>query len=139
MLSKIIAAIGNTYQYLLLFVAGGLFLVMLNQAYAVQNQAQFLATAQGKYGGYTVEADNTLKDFVNEFNIKPGDIDVTVSAPNNPVPWGTPVGAEITTYFHFKVGEVIDLKTPIAITGRGRSVSSYEPGNYSVTYMSPSY
>lgn len=123
-----------------LIMAGALFLGMFKLSWALQDEAQFLAASQGKYGGYTVEADNSLREFVIEQKLNPENLTVYVSAPNQPVPWGTVVRADITYNFTFKVGEFIDIPTPIPLKGRGRSTSTYIEGAYTgINYTSPSY
>ncbi|MEG6617495.1 hypothetical protein V6C27_13865 [Peptococcaceae bacterium 1198_IL3148] len=139
MLKDMVSTFGMLFILIGFLVAGALFIGMMGQWYALQNQAQFIAVSQGKYGGYTEQADNALKEFVQDMNLEPTKVDVYVSAPNSPVPWGTTVKAEVTNHFRFKVGTFLDITTPIKLTGRGRAVSSYMPGTYTVTYTSPSY
>lgn len=123
-----------------LVMAGAFFLAMFKLSWALQDEAQFLAASQGKYGGYTVEANNSLREFVAEQKLNPANLTVRVSAPNQPVPWGTVVKADITYNFRFKVGEFIDIPTPIPLTGRGRSTSTYLEGAYTgVNYTSPAF
>ena len=125
---------------LAIFVAGaGSFFGMLRGWYAVQNMAQFVAVSQGKYGGYIIETDNAIKKFAEDMNIDPSKIHVNVSAPNDPVPWGTPVWAELNVDYAFKIGNVIEFPLSKPLKGIGRAMSSYEPGNYSVTYTYPSF
>ncbi len=139
MIDRIVISWGMIFQYLLWILAGGLFFAYLHQGIALQNQAQFIAISMGKFGGYTTEADNSVREYVTDMKIPTSDMKVKVSAPNNPVPWGTPVWAELRVNFRFKIGTVINIVTPLPITKVGRSVSAYEPGNYSVTYTSPTY
>lgn len=116
------------------------FLSMMPQAFYLQNEAQFLAESQAKYGGYTVEANNHLMQFVAEEKIDTSKLKVSVSAPNAPVEWGTPVRADLQYNYVFKVGSFVELPTPIPLRGRGRAVSTYLEGAYAgVAYTSPSY
>ena len=136
MLDKVIAMFGALFILLGFAMSSTLFVGMICQWYALQNQAQFLASSQGKYGGYTTIADASLDQFINDFRLDRTKIDVTVSAPNAPVPYGTVVTAQVTYPFEFKIG---DWFTPftVPLSGRGRSVSTYLPGTYSVTYTAP--
>ncbi len=99
-----------------------------------QNEAQFIATAMSKWGGYTYETEQTVKDFAQDIKLNRGDVDVSV---NNigPIRWGKPIKVEVEIPFKFKIGNynfgTFNLK------GMGRSVSSYLPGAYSVNYISP--
>lgn len=108
---------------------------MFGQWVAVQNQAQFVASSMGKWGGYTAEADRAVDEFARRINVPRERIEVRVSN-TAPVPWGTPVWARITVPFDFRVGQY-EVGT-YSLTGVGQSVSSYLPGAYSgVEYTSP--
>lgn len=137
MLDKVIALIGAVFVLMLFVMSAAVFLGMMSSWYALQDEAQFLAASQGRYGGYTVEADNQLRQFVQNFKLNPGDVRVQVSAPNAPRPWGQTVTASITYPFQFKVGRFFTPFT-VPLTGRGASVSTYIPGTYNVQYTSPS-
>ncbi|MEW6727595.1 MAG: hypothetical protein ACOYU7_10130 [Bacillota bacterium] len=136
MLDKIIATFGALFIILGFTMAGTLFCGMIGQWYAIENQAQFLAASQGKYGGYTTEADEALRDFCRDFKLDRSEIEVDVSAPGGPVPWGQTVTASITVPFKFQVGSFVATFT-VPLTGYGRAVSSYQPDFYDVTYTSP--
>lgn len=138
MLEKVIALFGAIFILLGFVMTAALFLGMMSQWYALQDEAQFLAASQGKYGGYTVEANNQLREFINNFKLDRSKLIVKVSAPNAPRPWGQTVTARITYPFEFKVGNFITPFT-VLLTGRGVSVSTYIPGTYNVAYTSPSY
>lgn len=138
MLEKVIALFGAIFILLGFVMTSALFLGMMSQWYALQDEAQFLAASQGKYGGYTVEANNQLREFINNFKLDRSKLTVKVSAPNAPRPWGQTVTATITYLFEFKVGRFITPFT-VPLTGRGASVSTYIPGTYNVAYTSPSY
>ncbi|MBO8128246.1 MAG: hypothetical protein H0Z39_03480 [Peptococcaceae bacterium] len=137
MLHKVIATFGALFIILGVTLSGALLVGMIGQWYVVTNQAQFLAESQGKYGGYTTEAEAAMQQFYHDYNLDPSEVDVYVSAPGGPVPWGTVVTARITVPFKFQVGSFM---TPfeVLLTGYGRSVSTYLPGSYDVTYTSPS-
>ncbi|MBM7854948.1 hypothetical protein JOC37_001328 [Desulfohalotomaculum tongense] len=140
MLKDMVMSFGSIFLFLCFVVAGGMFIGMVTQWNAVQNEAQYIARSMGKYGGYTTEADEDLRKFTKELNIAPDDIDVEIEPVSAPVDWGTTVTAKITRKFHFKVGEFIDIKTPIPLVGKGRSVSTYLDGAYSgISYCYPSY
>lgn len=136
MLDKVMATFGALFVILLFAMTSTLFVGMLGQWYALQNQAQFLASSQGKYGGYTTIADSSLDRFIRDFNMDPAKMNVDVSAPRGPVSYGTVVTAEITYPFEFKVGNAFTPFT-VPLTGRGRSVSTYLPGTYNVSYTAP--
>ncbi len=136
MLDKVIATFGALAILLIFAMTSAIFVGMIGQWYALQNQAQFLASSQGKYGGYTVEADNALQEYINDYNLDRSKLTVSVSAPNGPVPYGTSVTAEITYQFEFGIGNWFTPFT-VDLTGRGRSVSTYLPGTYSVSYTAP--
>lgn len=138
MLEKVIALFGAIFILLGFVMTAALFLGMMSQWYALQDEAHFLAASQGKYGGYTVEANNQLRQFINDFKLNPSKLSVYVSAPNAPRPWGQTVTARITYPFEFKVGSFITPFT-VPLTGRGASVSTYIPGTYNAAYTSPSY
>lgn len=133
MLARVIESIGMSFLLAVFFMSGVIFMGMAGKWYAVQDQAQFIASSQGKFGGYTTEADAVMYRFCQDYNLE---VTVAVSAPNNPVPWGTPVWARITVPYRFGLGSVITPFT-VPITGVGRSVSSYLPGTMNVTYTSP--
>lgn len=137
MLDKVIATFGALFILLVFAMCSVLFIGMMGQWIAVQDQAHFLAKSQGKYGGYTTEADRTLREFCVNLNLNESVVrqNTHVSAPGAPVPWGTPVTARITNEFDFRLGNFVAFKVPL--TGVGWSVSTYLPGTYDVTYTSP--
>lgn len=137
MIDTIIAKLSTIGFIILTFILGALILEMMCKWYMVQEQAQFLAKSQGKYGGYTTSADNSLKNFARDIKANNHDLSVEVSAPNTPVPWGTVVTSKITYMYHFGVGNVLSIK--VSLPGKGRSVSTYLEGAYDVVYTSPSY
>jgi len=136
MLDKVIGTFGTLFVILLFAMTSTLFVGMIGQWYAIQNQAQFLAESQGKYGGYTTIANNSLNGFISDFNLDRSKLQVNVSAPGGPVSYGSVVEAEIVYPFEFKLGNSF---TPfnVPLTGRGRSVSTYLPNTYNVTYTAP--
>lgn len=137
MLDKVIATFGALFILLLFTICGTLFIGMIGQWYAIQNEAVFLATSQGKYGGYTTEANAELNRFITERRLEKTRLNVEVSAPGTPRPWGTPVTATITYNHPIRLGRWLSIDAPIA--GHGRAVSAYLQGNYQVTYTSPAY
>lgn len=137
MLQKVIDTFGSLFIIMLFVISGALFTGLVGFWYAVQDEAQFLARSQGKYGGYTQEANNELVTFINDRRLDRGRLRVVVSSPGAPSPWGTPVHATIEYSFPFQVGQLISFDVPIK--GAGRSVSTYLPGAYSVAYMHPSW
>ncbi|MDI6906428.1 MAG: hypothetical protein QMC81_02910 [Thermoanaerobacterales bacterium] len=110
---------------------------MMTLWHATENQAQFLAISQGRYGGYTTEADEAMRDFCHDLNLDCSEIEVAVSAPGGPVPWGTVVTAKVTVPFKFQLGSFL-VPFEVPLTGYGRSVSTYLPGSFDVTYTWPS-
>ena len=136
MLDRIIGAFGMLFFFLGFLFCGVMFMGMAGKWYAVQDHAQFIASSEGKYGGYTAEANSTISQFCQDFKLNRAEVAVQVSAPNSPVPWGTPVWAKITVPYEFDVGGFMPSFS-VPITGVGRSVSSYLPGAYSVSYTSP--
>jgi len=136
MLDKVIATFGALTILLIFAMTSALFVGMIGQWYSLQNQAQFLAASQGKYGGYTTVADDALQEYISDYNLDRSRLDVSVSAPYGPVSYGTAVTTEITYQFEFGAGNWFTPFT-VDLTGRGRSVSTYLPGTYSVTYTAP--
>lgn len=101
---------------------------------AVQNQAQFVAASMGKWGGYTQEAENSVREFASRMNLSRHEVRVEVSNVQ-PVPWGTRVWARLTVPFDFAVGRY--RVGTYRLTGQGEAVSSYLPGAYQASYVSP--
>lgn len=137
MLDKIIATFGALFILLIFTISGALFVGLIGQWYAIQNEAAFLAASQGKYGGYTTEANAELSRFISERRLEKSRLVVQVSASGSPRPWGTPVTATVTYNHPVRLGRWVSFDAPV--TGRGRAVSAYLPGTYSVTYTSPSH
>ncbi len=125
---------------MLIFVVGAMFLaaivVTLFKWHLIQNQSNYLANSQGKYGGYTTQTHQNLLDFTKDRGFDPSMMEVTVSAPDDPVPWGTPVSAKITCKVPVSIGK---LTTPfyVDLSGEGWDISRYVEGKYAVTYTSP--
>jgi len=136
MLAKFVAAVTSLFILLGFALCCALLVGMIGQWYALQNEAQYLAVSQGKYGGYTTEADEGLRDFIRERNLDPARLTVEVSAPNAPVPWGTTVWARLTYRFRFGAGNFL-APFEVTLTATGRAVSTYLPGAYDVVYTSP--
>ena len=137
MLDKIVGTFGALFVILLFTFCGTLFVGLIGEWYAIQNEAQFLAQSQGKYGGYTQEANTELQNFVTTQHLDGSRLTVQVSASGAPVFWGTPVHATVTYNFPYQLGQWVSFDVPIA--GRGRAVSTYLPGAYNVNYTSPSW
>ena len=137
MLDKVIGTFGALFIILIFVLCGVLFIGLVGQWYIIQNEAQFLAHSQGKYGGYTQEANNELQTFVAEKGLDRDRLSVQVSAPGAPVPWGTPVHAKITYNFPYRLGQWVNFDVPIS--GQGRAVSTYLRGAYNVSYTYPSW
>lgn len=135
MLQKVILTFGIVFVVMLFVLCGAQFIGMIGQWYALQNEAQFLARSQGKYGGYTTEANIELGRFVSTYKLDRSKVRIDASAKGAPVPWGTPVTASVENTYRFKVLGPISFDVPIK--GVGRSVSTYLPGAYSVTYDVP--
>ena len=135
MLDKVTGTFGALFVILLFVFCGALFTGLVGEWYAIQNEAQFLAVSQGKYGGYTREANTELNRFITERRLDRSRLNVQVSAPGAPVPWGTPVHATVTYNFPYRLGRWVGFDVPI--TGRGRAVSTYLKDAYSVSYTSP--
>lgn len=137
MLDKVIATFGGLF-ILTVFALG---LAMLSGLtglwFAFQNEADFLAKSQGKYGGYTTEANAELGRFIAEKRLDRSRLTVQVSAPGGPVWWGSPVRATVSYNFPFKLGRWAAINVPL--TAYGRAVSAYVPGSYSVVYAWPVY
>ncbi|NSW82733.1 MAG: hypothetical protein HPY90_05570 [Syntrophothermus sp.] len=135
MLDKVVGVFGALFLILLMTFTSALFIGMIGQWYAIQNEAQFLAVSQGKYGGFTTQANAELQRFVSDRKLDRQRLDVQVSAAGGPVAWGQPVTAQITYQYPFKLGKLISFNVPIS--GKGWSVSTYLEGAYSATYTSP--
>lgn len=134
MLEKIVS-----FMFMMFFLFAFAFVASIGVALfvqwgAVQNQAQFVAASMGRWGGYTQEAENAVREFAARVKLPRYAVRVEVSDPG-PVPFGQPVWARITVPFEFRVGP-FDVGT-YDLTGLGRSVSSYLPGAYQVAYVSP--
>lgn len=108
--------------------------VMFGQWSMVQNEAQMVAVSMGKWGGYTDEAEKGVQDFCAKLNVSRSQVKVEVSN-KGPVPWGKTVWAEISVPFQFRLGSY-NVGT-YTLTGKGYSVSTYLPGAYQVTYITP--
>lgn len=137
MLDKVVGTFGALFVILLFTFCGTIFAGLIGEWYALQNEAQFLAQSQGKYGGYTTEANTELQNFVADRRLDRSRLTVQVSAPGAPVPWGTPVRATVTYNFPYRLGRWVSFDVPV--TGRGRAVSTYLRGAYNVSYTSPSW
>lgn len=137
MLDKVIATFGAVFVLIAFVLGCALFVGLTGEWYALQNEAAHLAASQGKYGGYTAEANDELNRFVQERNMDRSRLTVKVSAPGGPVYWGTPVRASVAYRFSFQLGRLFSFDVPV--TGYGRAVSAYAPGSYSVTYAWPAY
>lgn len=137
MLDKVIATFGALF-ILVVFALG---LAMLSGLtglwFGLQNEADFLAKSQGKYGGYTTEANIELGRFITDRRLDRSRLTVQVSAPGSPVSWGNPVRAAVSYNFPFNLGRWATINVPL--TAYGRAVSAYVPGAYNVAYTWPSY
>lgn len=138
LIDTIIAKFGAIFFIILTFIAGAMALEMMSKWFIVHNQAQFIARSMGKYGGYTTEADKNLKEFASEIKADSSNLDVQVSPAGSPVPWGTVVTCRVKYTYRFAIGAYIP-GFDVPLTGRGRSVSTYLDGAYSVSYTSPAY
>ncbi len=135
MLDKVIGTVGSLFVILLFVICSAVFVGYIGQWYIIQNEAQFFAQSQGKYGGYTQEANTQLSSFISEHKLDRTRLTIQVSSPGNPSPWGMPVKATINYNFPFRVGNLVNFNVPVK--GVGESVSTYLPGAYSVTYTYP--
>lgn len=134
MLDKIIMVPFMMFMVVLFLFLGIIGLVMFAQYGMVQNQAQHIAASMGKWGGYTVSAENSMNRFADQLNLSRHKIGVETSN-TSPAPWGAPVWAKITVPFDFKLGDIEVGK--YNLVGLGRSTSTYLDGAYNVTYTSP--
>lgn len=136
MLHKVIMTIFS----FIAFVFGAVFTVALVATlfkwYFLQNQANFIANSQGKYGGYTTSAHQQLIDFTREKGFDLSRMEIEVSAPDEPAPWGTPVSATIKYIHPVKLGNLI-TPVDVELVAEGWDVSRYIKGKYEVTYTSP--
>ncbi|MEG6512409.1 hypothetical protein V6C32_10845 [Desulforamulus ruminis] len=111
-------------------------LIFSFKTYHLQRTADYIAESEGKFGGYTTQAHEELLAFAEERNFDLAKMEVEVSAPDEPVPWGTPVSAVIRYDYEMKV-----LKSLPAIHKEiqveGWDISRYVAGKYAVTYTSP--
>lgn len=108
-------------------------IAMVSQITVVQNEAQAAASSMGKWGGYTNQAENSVREMTNRLKLSRRDVNVEISE-KGPVPWGKSVSTQITIPFDFKVGKY-GIGT-ITLVGHGKAVSSYL-GAYDVSYVSP--
>jgi len=103
----------------------------------VQQEAQEVAIYEGQYGGYDINAANSIERFTQQENLSSGQVKVNVSPPGAPVPYGTEVTAHLSVPFKFQLGTWITPFT-VNLTGSGRSVSVYTPGvTPDTTYETP--
>lgn len=131
MLEEIIMMPFRMLMFFMFFALAVIGIVMFGQWCMVQNEAQFIASSMGKWGGYTEQAAQSLQDFSQRINAH---ATVQVSSVG-PVPWGQAVQAKVSVPFKFRLGN-INVGT-YTLTGTGQSVSSYL-GNYNgVSYFSP--
>ncbi len=137
MLDKVVATFGALFVLVVFAVGLAVTSGLTGMWYALQNQAEYLARSQGKYGGYTTEANAELNRFIRERGLDRSRLTVQVSAPGGPVYWGTPVRATLTYRFPFRLGRWASFDVPV--TAHGRAVSAYAPGAYNVTYAWPSF
>ncbi|MBC7106261.1 MAG: hypothetical protein H5T97_09995 [Firmicutes bacterium] len=134
MLDKIVSFIFMVFFLFAFAFVAVLGVAMFVQWGAVQNQAQFVAASMGRWGGYTQEAENAVRDFAARLNLPRSAVRVEVSDVG-PAPFGTPVWAKIRVPYRFEIGP-FKIGT-YDLAGMGRSVSSYLPGAYQVGYVSP--
>lgn len=135
-MDRFLAIYLEMFVIIALAMVGALVIGMVGTHDALQNQAQYLAVSQAKYGGYTTEADKSLDEFIEDVGLKRDRLEVEVSAPNHPVPWGTPVYAKVKYYYGFEVGDIV-ITLPQPLVAEGRAVSTYMPNTYNVVYTSP--
>ncbi|MCF8010902.1 MAG: hypothetical protein K9L17_08325 [Clostridiales bacterium] len=138
MLDRLIASYGTIGLLIFTVVLSAFTIGMIGQWYMIQNQAQFLASSQAKYGGYTLQAERSLNQFIDDLNLDKSRLDIDISAPASkaPVVYSKVVKAKITYNFKFGIGNWFQPFT-VPLTGRGRAVSTYLPNTYSVVYTSP--
>ncbi|AEG14442.1 hypothetical protein Desku_0842 [Desulfofundulus kuznetsovii DSM 6115] len=134
MLDKVIMLPFSMFVIFLFAFTGVVGVVMFGQWCMVQNQAQMVATSMGKWGGYTAEAESAVNEFANQINCPRSQVKVQVSD-TGPVPWGKTVWARVSVPFQFRVGQ-LNIGT-YTLPGYGQSVSTYLPGAYNVSYISP--
>ncbi len=106
---------------------------MFSQWAMVQNQAQYVAASMARYGGYTQEAENAVREFADRLNLSRSAVDVEVNS-IGPIPWGMDAEARITIPYRFRVGEY-SVGT-FNISGSGRAVSTYL-GGAGFSYITP--
>jgi hypothetical protein len=123
------------FIFLIFLISGVALMGMVNQWYEAQDLAQFIARSEGIYGGYTSETQSDVSQFCQDTKLANATIEV--SAPGAPVMFGTPVSAEVSVPFTFQIGSIVTLSTSVPITGIGRSISAYLPGEFNATYVSP--
>lgn len=136
MLHRVMMTVLLWVAYLLGAIVFAAVIITGYKQYQLQDEADFIAETQGKYGGYTTVAHEHLLEFTRDRNFDISKMEVEVSAPDEPVPWGTPVSTTIRYQHQVKVGNLI---TPfyVELIGEGWDVSRYVEGKYAVTYMSP--
>ncbi|WP_003541994.1 hypothetical protein [Desulfotomaculum nigrificans] len=136
MLDKIIMFLGLLGILMMFVIGGALVNGYVDYQDSLQTIAQFIASDAGKFGGYRVEAEEVLQNFIDEHNRDASKVvlDINADAGNAPVPYGTTIRTELTDQYHFKVGSLIDFTVPVH--AQGRSVCSYL-GGYNVSYTTP--
>jgi len=133
MLDKVIALPFSLFLIFLFAFFAVTGMAMFTQWSMVQNEAQYIAASMGKWGGYTQEAEDSVKDMADRLDLSRSSVNVEVSDVG-PAPWGMPVTAEVTVPFDFKVGKY-DVGS-FHISGLGNSVSTCIDA-YAVSYIYP--
>lgn len=134
MLDKIIMLPFSMFIFFLFAFLSVIGVIMFGQWTMVQNEAQFVASSMGKWGGYTSHAEDIVDRFADKVNLSRNKIKVDVSDVG-PIPWGQPIEARITVPFNFELG---DYKVgTYNLTGVGHSVSSNLGAYSGISYIHP--
>lgn len=135
MLDKVIMLPFSMFIFFLFAFFAVTGVIMFGKWCMVQNEAQFIASSMGKWGGYTADADDVVDNLADRTNLSRNQIKVQVSD-IGPISWGQPIEAKLTVPFDFKLGRYKVGK--YQLTGVGHSVSSRLEGAYGgINYVRP--
>jgi ABC-type branched-subunit amino acid transport system substrate-binding protein len=132
LLDRVISTYGMLFVFLIFLISGVALMGMVNQWYETQDIAQYIARSEGIYGGYTPDTKSAVSQFCQDTKL----VNATVTV-SDPATFGAPVWAKVSVPFTFQIGSIMTLQTSMPITGIGRSISAYLPGESSVAYTSP--
>jgi hypothetical protein len=115
----------------LAFAFGGVEMVTLTfTEYAVQDEAQAIATSEGHFGGCSTDEASQVNTYIDNF-CQNQNLDVSGASVSDNISDGQPAdyGTNITVTLKVPYNvDVLGGAIPVTLSGDGRSVSSYIPG-----------